>query len=285
MNSISDIQVFISKVFNFSLLNTENISIQLGDVFFLVFLILITKLFLRLTKKIVFRSQKITQLSKSHSFTIFKITKYFIITISVVIGMQSLGLNLNFLLASSAALFVGIGLGIQDVFKDVISGIILLFGKTIIVGDVIEVDDIVGRVTDIGFRVSTIRTRQDIDMVVPNSKFINDNVVNWSLNNQITRFQLNIGVAYGSDVQLVKKVLLKAAVTNKEVSKIKSPFVRFADFGNSSLDFQLFFWSENIFRIENILSDLRFEIEAQFRKNNITIPFPQTDVHIYKQEN
>jgi small-conductance mechanosensitive channel len=129
--------------------------------------------------------------------------------------------------------------------------------------------------------VSTIVTRDDIDMLIPNSMLISDKLINWSYNNELTRSSLAVSVAYGSDTDLVKRILLNEANKHPDIVKEeKQPFVRFADFGNSSLDFQLFFWSENIFRIENTLSDLRFAIDSAFRKNNVTIPFPQRDVHI-----
>ncbi len=186
-------------------------------------------------------------------------------------------------MASSAALFVGIGLGIQDVFKDVISGFVLLFGKTIKVGDVVEVEGIIGRVTDIDFRVSRVVTRDDIDMLIPNSKLVSEKVINWSFNNELTRFHVKIGVAYGSDVERIRDILISVAQNHPAITKSKKPFVRFTDFGESSLDFQLFFWSEQTFRIENILSDLRFDIDKEFKKNNITIPFPQRDIHMKTQ--
>lgn len=274
---------FISELKDFlqyQIFNSENITINLNDILFVLIIIVITRLLIGLVKKIFFRSSDRKQLSYSQSYMIFKIIKYFLIVAAISIGLESVGINLTFLLAGSAALFVGIGLGIQDVFKDVIAGFILLFGKAIKIGDVIEVEGIVGRVTDIDFRVSKIVTRDDIDMLIPNTKLTNDKVINWSFNNEMTRFNLEVGVAYGSNVKLVREILLKVAKAHPEVSKSHPPFVRFIDFGNSSLDFQLFFWSENTFRIENILSDLRFEIDDQFRQNNVTIPFPQRDVHI-----
>jgi len=185
-------------------------------------------------------------------------------------------------LAGSAALFVGIGLGLQEVFKDIISGFILLFGQNIKIGDVIEFNQMVGKVTEIGFRVSKIITRDDIDMIIPNSRFTNGDIINWSSNNELTRFHLNIGVAYGSDVKKVSRILYELAEKHDGIAKDPKPFVRFTNFGESSLDFELLFWSTKTFRIENIKSDLRYSIDDAFRKQGITIPFPQRDVHMKK---
>lgn len=270
----------INSILDFTILSTEKTTINLRSILYLVVLFVITRLILSLTKRFFRKNKNVSTITGNQNYILQKITQYIIIIAAIMIAMESVGLELTFLLAGSAALFVGIGLGIQDVFKDVISGFILLFGKAIKVGDVIEVEGIVGRVTDIDFRVSKIVTRDDIDMLIPNAKLINDKVINWSYNNELTRFSISVGVAYGSDTQLVKNILTKVAEQHPDVSKLKIPFVRFTDFGNSSLDFQLFFWSDKTFRIENILSDMRFEIDNQFRKNSVTIPFPQRDVYI-----
>jgi small-conductance mechanosensitive channel len=196
--------------------------------------------------------------------------------------LDTLGIRLTLLLAGSAALLVGIGLGLQQVFKDIVSGFFLLFEGNLKVGDVVELEGDVGIVKEIGFRTTKIENRDNIILIIPNSKFIGENVINWSHIEQKTRFSVDVGVAYGSDVELVKKVLLECARDHQEVTEYPKPFVRFDDFGNSSLDFQLFFWTDNAFRVENIKSDLRFAIDKKFRENKITIPFPQRDVHIKK---
>ena len=117
-------------------------------------------------------------------------------------------------------------------------------------------------------------------MIVPNSKFVNENIVNWSHVEELTRFSVDVGVAYGSDVKLVEKLLLKSVEQNSAVALHPTPFVRFEDFGESSLDFRLFFWVKDTIQAENVKSDLRFAIDELFRTNAIQIPFPQRDVHI-----
>lgn len=277
--TIMDVLDKIKEILQFTLVDTEKTTITIQNLLYLVILVVITHITISLINRIFYKRKGGKYLTISQNFILKKLTKYIIVFTAMIIGLQSLGLELTFLLAGSAALFVGIGLGIQDVFKDIIAGFILLFGKAIKVGDIIEVEGVIGKVTDIDFRVSTIITRDDIDMLIPNNKLISDNVINWSYNNELTRFSLSVGVAYGSDTALVKQILLNEAKKHKNISQAKPPFVRFINFGNSSLDFQLFFWSENTFRIENILSDLRFSIDKEFRKNNVTIPFPQRDLH------
>ncbi len=206
-----------------------------------------------------------------------QLLKYVVYVIAMLIALQNnLHFNLNILLGGAAALLVGIGLGLQQTFNDLISGIILLFERTIEVGDVVEVGGLVGTVTRIGIRTSVVLIRDNTSVVVPNSKFITDNVVNWSHNDEKkVRFQIAVGVAYGSDTELVKKTLLKVADENPDVLQRPASFVRFVDFADSSLNFELHFWSRNFIRIEDVKSDLRFQIDADFRKNGIEIPFPQ----------
>ena len=129
-----------------------------------------------------------------------------------------------------------------------------------------------------------MRTRDGIVILVPNSQLINNRVINWSNSNILTRFKVEVGVAYGSDVELVEKILLEAATEDDQTSDRVKPFVRFADFGNSSLDFELYFWSEHVWRIEYVKSRLRFAIDKKFRTNGVTIPFPQRDMH-FKSSN
>jgi len=178
---------------------------------------------------------------------------------------------------------VGVGIGMQNIFNDVISGFFLLFEQNLKINDVVEVDGVVGTVKDIGMRTSRILTRDNIEMIVPNSKFISEKVVNWSYNDAKTRFFIKIGVAYGSDINLVKNILLEIAAKHTEILKEPLPRVFFRDFGDSSLNFELAFWTANSLENEVIKSDLRFELNQRFIENNIQIPFPQRDIHLINQ--
>jgi small-conductance mechanosensitive channel len=144
------------------------------------------------------------------------------------------------------------------------------------------VGDMIGRVKRIGLRTSIIETTENITVIVPNSKLVTDSVINWSHQDDRARFTLSIGVAYGSDTALVKKILLQVATDNIYVLGKPLPIVRFVGFGDSSLDFQLLVWSRNFIVIEDIKSDLRFEIDRLFRENDVVIPFPQRDVWMKK---
>ena len=212
--------------------------------------------------------------------SIHQIFKYIVYVFGFFIGIRSLGINVDLILGAFAALGLGVGFALQDVFKDLISGIIILFEGNVSVGDILEVDGTVGAVKEIKLRTSVIRTHDGVYIVLPNNRVVNDKVINWTKSSRLSRFHINVGVAYGSDVERVKELLLTAAKELEEVSNRPSPKVFFKNFGDSSLDFEIHFWVINTWEIEIIKSDLRFYIDKLFRKNNISIPFPQRDVHM-----
>lgn len=218
---------------------------------------------------------------RGRSKAVYKFISYLIWVIAVLVILDSTGLNLTIIWGAGAALLVGVGFGLQQIIADLISGIFLLFEGNLHEGDVVELNNgVVGQVEHIGIRTSRILTRDDYTMIIPNTQFIVKEVINWSHNEVKTRFHIDVGVAYGSDTRLVEKVLLHCAAGHAEISENPKPFVRFNNFGDSSLDFQLFFWSTKTFRIENLKSELRFKVDQQFRDHGIQIPFPQRDVHI-----
>lgn len=211
-------------------------------------------------------------------YAINQLLLYFVYVIAILMALEALGFTLTVLWGGAAALLVGIGLGLQDTFKDLFSGIIMLFERRVEVGHIVEVDGMIGTVRLIGLRTSLVETRDNITVIVPNSKLIIEKVINWSHFDNKARFFVKVGVAYGSDTALVKKILLNVARENAFVLRHPAPFVRFTDFGDSSLDFQVHFWSHELIRIEDVKSDMRFEIDQAFRQNGVTIPFPQRDV-------
>ena len=241
-----------------------------------------TKILLFFIRKIVSRKLNEGINDKGNAYAIFQLIRYVIWIFAILFIFESVGITLTYLLAGSAALFVGLGLGLQDVFKDIASGIFMLIERNVKLDDVMEVDGNVGRVIRIGLRTSTLKTRDGISMILPNSKFVNETVINWSNESEATRFSVNVGVAYGSDEKLVRQVLLDCVKTHNDIlhTDAHKPLVRFINFGDSSLDFQLLFWTRNIFPVENIKSDIRFAIVDALRQHHITIPFPQRDLHI-----
>jgi len=272
------------EIIEFTLIDTKNLHITVYSLLMVFLIFIIAEVLIwtlrRIFKKRIYPKPNI-DIGKSH--TIFQLLKYFIWITTILLILQTIGIKVTFLLAGSAALLVGLGLGLQEIFRDIVSGLILLFERNMKINDVVEVDQEIGKIKEIGFRTTKIETRDNIIHIIPNSKFITGDVVNWSHIQKLTRFNVDVGVAYGSDVRLVEKVLHDCAISHKKVAKKPIPFVRFTDFGDSSLDFQLFFWTDDSFFVENIKSDLRFEIDKNFREQKIQIPFPQRDVHIIQK--
>jgi small-conductance mechanosensitive channel len=268
------------KVLSITLFKLQSAKISIYDFFFVALAIALT-VFVILLLKIAFSnlSEK-GKIDKSTSVTLLNISKYFIWTISIIVTLESIGFNLSVLLAGSAALMVGVGLGIQQVFNDFVSGLILLFEREIKVGDYVEADTVSGTIMDIGFRTTTMLTRDNVKIIIPNSKLVSEKVINWTKGEKYARVGLDVGVAYGSDTHEVKKILKLCATSHKDIMSKPAPEVYFLDFGDSSLDFRLFFYTRKIFYREAIKSDLRFKIYDEFNKAGINIPFPQVDVHM-----
>lgn len=229
----------------------------------------------------MFRSKKINLAKK---YAIYNLVKYCIYVFSFVIGFEILGFNISVLIAGSAALLVGIGLGLQNLFSDFISGIILLVDSSVKVNDIIEVNGLVCKVQEINLRTTMVLTRDDKYIILPNSDLTRNQLINWTHSDITSRFEVKIGVDYSSDVALVMKILKNAVVNQEGVLKIPEPFIRFSDYGESSLNFSIFFWSQEVFRVENIMSAIRVKIFQLFKENNITVPFPQRVVHIKNKD-
>jgi small-conductance mechanosensitive channel len=209
-----------------------------------------------------------------------KFVRYGILAFGFLFALDNLGISISSLAAIGAILMVGIGFGLQNITQNFISGIILLLERPIKVGDIVTVGSFSGRVVDIRVRSTIIQTRDDISIIVPNSKLVSEEVINDSYSGQKIRRHVKVGAAYGSDVKTVKRLLTEAAMEHESVLKDPPPSVVFEDFGESSLDFDLRFWCSNIWQMEVISSDLRTAIEEKFRAANIQIPFPQRDLHI-----
>jgi small-conductance mechanosensitive channel len=239
-----------------------------------------------LVKRVLLHRRSKQEDAIARNFTLYLVIKYFLWVIAIGLVLETIGIKLTILIASSAALMVGLGLGLQQTFNDMVSGVILLIERSVKVGDVMEVEGLIGKVVDMHLRTSRIQTRDGIFIIVPNHKFINEKVINWSQNALAIRFNIRVGVSYKSDVEKVRKILFDCVHMHPDVildnENIK-PIVRLIDFGESSIDFEVLFWSKNIFYIENTRSELRFIIRKAFIDNHIEIPFPQRDVHIKDQ--
>jgi len=207
--------------------------------------------------------------------------KYTFIGIGVLISLEVVGLDLRFLLVFAGAAGIGIGLGLQQITANIISGFAIIFGGKIRKGDWIEVEKGLGTVTDIYLRATKVRTRDNIEYLIPNSSLISNTIVNYSLASPLIRIDLPVGVSYRSDPQQVKEILLAVAEKEPMVSKFRESRVRFVEYGDSSINFELLIWIDvRVTPRRTVRSGLYFEIFKEFRKVGIEIPFPQQDIHI-----
>ena len=274
----------ITNFFNFEIFHFNNHSLSIFEISSIAVIFMITKLILWLISKAIFNKTKLHNLDEGSAFSLFQIIKYLIWIIAIALMLEALGVQITILLAGSAALLVGIGLGLQQTFNDILSGIILLFEHSVKVGDILEIDGDRVIIQEIGLRTSKGMNVRQIVVIIPNSLITTNKVINWSHQTQKTLWNIDIGVAYGSDVDLVIKTLEESAVEHLEFSECEFKEVRFVNFGNSSMDFQLFFYSKNIIGIEKVKSDIRKIIYKKFNENKITIPFPQMDLHIKSKD-
>ncbi len=267
----------------FSIGQTEITPLVLFEfVLLIIIFFVLSKVLRRLLRKRILTHLK---LADGTQFAILRLFHFTIMLIGILIAFNSIGINFTSLTVTFGVLGVGIAFGLQNITSNFISGIILLFERHVNVGDYVTVQDtsgniVIGQVKSINIRATKIVTIDNVTLIVPNSQFIQNTVTNWSVSDPKIRISINVGVAYGSDTELVKKLLLKAADEHEDVLKEPSPIVIFESFGESSLNFRLSAWIQHpIYRIK-VTSDLHYAIDSLFRENNVTIPFPQRDVHI-----
>ena len=223
-----------------------------------------------------------TNFEEGTRFMVMRLVRTVVYFLVIVVALDTAGIDLTVFWASSAALLVGVGIGLQNFFNDVVSGFVLLFEGGVRVGDELEVDGMMVRVERIDLRSTRVITRFGNLIVIPNGLISGQTVRNFTQGENATLIQLDVGVAYGSDVERVKAILLEAANAEEEVVKKAQTAVLFNDFGESSLQFTVYFWIEKPFLRKLILSNIRFRIDEAFRANGIRIPFPQRNVHVHQ---
>ena len=272
----------VKEFWNFGLHLGEgnnSINITVGLLITLVLVLLGTSIILKSLRN--FFTRKMEDEDRLKFFSIFKYVRYLIYVVVILLTMSAAGIDITLLITASAALFVGIGLALQELIQDVIAGILILVDKSLRVGDIVELEGKIGKVFEIKLRSTRALTRDDKVLIIPNHKFISDVIYNYTQNHRMTREAVKVGVAYGSDVQLVSSLLLQAVQDQRGVLKNPKPFVLFDDFGDSALLFSVHFFINDVFSDPRVKSAIRFKIDALFREHGVTIPFPQRDVHLF----
>jgi small-conductance mechanosensitive channel len=276
----------LSEFLSLTIFSFKNYKLTVSSVLTLLLVILVTIAIKRAFKMLLHRTLvRRNVIDTGRETSISSLFNYVLYVIAFVVGIETIGVDITILIGASAALMVGVGLGLQDTFKDIFSGIVLLLEGVFKVDDVIEFNGIVCKVLRIDLRTSQVETRDGTVIIVPNGKLVNDNIINWSLNHADTRFKIVVGVAYGSDTAKVQRILYDIFGRHKDITRKDLLSVRFADFADSALTFEIYFWTRRQWVIEQIKSELRFEIDEAFRTHKISIPFPQRDVHVFYPEN
>ncbi|MBI5775713.1 MAG: mechanosensitive ion channel family protein [Verrucomicrobia bacterium] len=229
----------------------------------------------------IMRLLRRTHLEPALQYAVGKIIGYGVMALGFYIAFQMAGINLSSLAVLAGAIGVGLGFGLQNIISNFISGLIVLAERPIAIGDRIEVGSVAGCVTKISLRSTTVLTNDNITIIVPNADFITQRVVNWTHGDPRVRFHIPVGVAYGSDVDKVRRLMLDVAAEHPKVLKEPAPEVFLAAFGDSSLNMELIAWTTEMSHSpDTFRSELNFALERKFRANKVEIPFPQRDLHV-----
>ena len=276
--TLQTIKQFCVKVWNTELFG----SVTIGSILLLLILFASVIIIERIVQKqLIRRFLSRTKLQPSLQFGLSRIIGYTLIAVGFYDAFQLVGVDLSSLAIIAASLGVGIGFGLQNIINNFVSGIIILAERPISIGDRIEVAGVAGRVTKIQLRSTTMVTNDNITMIVPNADFISNTVTNWSHGDPKVRIRVPVGVAYGSDLKLLQQLLLEAAGEHPKALRDPSPVVLFTEFGDSSLNFELGVWTQEMTATPiHFTSEMNFIIDQKLRENDIEIPFPQRDLHV-----
>ncbi len=272
----------VLHILEYSLVRVGSVTINLAFLIKAsVFLALLVTMSRVLQSLVLQKALKHLRVSAAQQFALGRFITYAFFLTGLIVGLQSLGVNLSSLVVVGGAVGVGAGLGLQNVVSNFVAGLILLIEQPIRIGDRVEISSTMGDVVRIAARSTWIRTNDNIVIVVPNSDFISNTTINWTANDPTVRLTVPLGVGYGSDAEQVRGLLLGVAAGHPDVLKNPAPDVIFTGFGDNSLDFTLRVWTSTQTHTPYTLkSDMYFEIFRVFKQTGIELPFPQRDLHI-----
>jgi len=279
-------QLNVTHILQFEFVRFDTFHFAVYHIFVIIVVIFISRIVLNFLRvwllRAVSRNNKIDQ---GTEYVYIQLAKYFVYTVATVIVVRSFGVDINLFLTATTFLLVGVGLGLQHIFSHYFSGFLLLFEGSVKVGDIVEIQNLngeenfVAKIVSINLRTSKIETRDGKVLIVPNSKLTHESVNNWSYGSQWTRFMIPVTVKYGTDLDLVREILIRCASGHPHVAEQKEIIVRLLNFGKDGFELDVVFWAEQNFYIEIHKSDIRFAIEREFRKYGIVIPYQQLEIH------
>jgi len=277
-----DVYQHLLRILDYPLFKLGDTSLTLASlIVFICALVLVFLLEYLLRRYLMRRVLQRTQFHPSMQYAIGKIVGYLFIATGFYVALKVVGIDLSSLAFIAGAVGVGLGFGLQNIISNFVSGLIILAERPISIGDRVQLGELTGAVSKINLRSTNIITNDNITIIVPNSEFITSKVTNWSYGDPKVRLRVPIGVAYGTDPEKVKRLLLEVASENSQVLKEPPPEVFFENFGDSSLNFELGVWTDVVAsQPRRFRSNLNFAIERKMRENQIEIPFPQRDLHL-----
>ena len=283
MEILREILNAANKIWHLELYNSGDNKVMLNQVCVALMLIFIGVLISKKVSKVVgVRLERLKAINPDTAHVLQRILYYFMVTVLILAVLPIVGVPITIFTVLGGAFAIGIGFGAQNLFNNLISGLIIMMEKPVRIGDIIELGDAQGRVEEVGNRCIRIRRTDGVDVLVPNSFFLEQPVVNWTLSDRVIKGLVSVGIAYGSDTELARDILLKAAVEDERIHKSPEPYVLFEAFGDNALNFELWFWT-NVNRpmdLKKIQSDLRFKIDKLCREKEVSIAFPQRDIHL-----
>jgi len=275
---VNDIIRTVKRVLDYPISPANGITVASLLVLIVLFgLVIIGERVIR--RHFVTRVLRRTQFDPAFQFTLARVIGYCILAFGFYVSFQMVGINLSSLAILAGAVGVGLGFGLQNIISNFISGLIILAERPIAIGDRVEIGEVAGQVREISLRSTTVVTNDNIAMIVPNADFITQRVTNWSYADPRVRFRVAFGVAYGTDLERLGKLMLEVAGEHPKALKEPGPELFFVGFGDSALNFELAVWSEEMNNTpRRFRSELLLAIEKKLRENGIEIPFPQREV-------
>ncbi|MFO7766881.1 MAG: mechanosensitive ion channel [Pelovirga sp.] len=282
MDNVKTVLSWLGNILQWPLVETAETRITLWAILSFVALVLALLWFARRTQRWLAEGPLLRmRMSESARYSVGALVRYLILLIGLLVIVQTVGVDLTAFTVLAGAIGIGVGFGLQNIVSNFIAGLIIMFERPVKIGDRIVVGGVEGNVVNIGARSTTVLNNDNIAVIVPNSKFITDNVVNWKYNNNEVRFGIPVSVAYGSDARQVERILLEIADEESDVLSLPSPAVRFIEFGDNGLLFELRAWSSSLVdRKGKLISQLNFSIYERFNQEGIAFPFPQRDIHL-----
>lgn len=287
-------EITFKDFIRYNIINVGKIQISLYQILLIFVTLISAKIivsFIKLYLGRKFRNR--SDYDPGTEFIYIKLASYITYVIACIFCLNILSIDLSLILTGSVGLLVGLGLGLQDVFKDLIGGIVLLVEGNHRVGDIVEINggmaskdngSTVAKILKINLRTTQIQTREGNVLIIPNTRLTQQQVENWNHGSPLSRFTINITVDYGSDTENVTRLLIQAARSHPKLRKNEPVLVRLAGFGHQGIDMELIFWADQSWDINNYKSDIRFEIDRLFREYKIRIPYPTTTIHIEKNK-